>query len=62
MIIRARYNSQRQYEIYQFVSDISEDDIKDIFENDPQIIVNFIRKHGKKIYSDYIKQEERAIV
>lgn len=62
MIIRARYNSQRQYEIYQFVSNMDEDDIKDVFENSPQTIVNFIRKHGQKIYSDYIKQEERTIV
>lgn len=55
MMMRARFNNQRSYEIYTFEteSDIDYDSIKDMFEHTPQTIVNAIRKNGNKIYSDY---------
>jgi len=57
MMMRARFNSQRSYEIYSFVTaDMDYDDVSDMFDNDPQVIVEAIRKNGNKIYSDYSKK------
>ena len=53
MIIRARMNSQRSYEIYGFSSLMSESDIRNSFRENPQPLVEWIRKNGHKIYSDY---------
>lgn len=62
MILRARMNSQRCYEIYEFNSTMSEKEIIKVFKDDPQVIVNWIRENGHKIYSDYLKSAERRIV
>ena len=43
MIMRARANSQRHYEIYAFDSELSEEDIREIFESDPQVMADAIR-------------------
>jgi len=63
MRTRASYNSQRSYEIYIFSTDpeISYDDVKIMFEHDPQIIVNAIREKGNKIYSDYTPNTRKVI-
>lgn len=53
MLLRARFNSQRSYEIYEFTSTMDMDEIKKVFDKDPQVIVNWIRENGYKIYSDY---------
>ena len=60
MMMRARFNNQRSYEIYTFETepDIDYDCIKDMFDNTPQTIVNAIRKNGNKIYSDYTAKEK----
>lgn len=62
MILRARYNSQRAYEIYEFNSTLSESEIRKIFDDNPQIIVDWIRENGYKVYSDYVKQDKKMIV
>jgi hypothetical protein len=62
LIMRARYNSQRSYEIYSFNTTMSEREVRKIFADDPQPIVEWIRENGNKIYSDYIKQERKMIV
>lgn len=63
MILRARTNSQRHYEIYQFATEgLDIQDIKDVFANDPQLIVDHIRKNGKMIYSDRFVPSNAAIV
>jgi len=62
MILRARYNSQRAYEIYEFNSTMAYDELKEAFEIDPQPIVEWIRDNGKKVYSDYVKSERKMIV
>ena len=62
LIMRARFNSQRSYEIYSFNTTMSEREIRKIFAEDPQPIVEWIRENGNKIYSDYIKQERKMIV
>ena len=62
LILRARHNSQRSYEIYSFNTTMSENQVRKIFAKDPQPIVEWIRENGNKIYSDYIKQSKKAIV
>jgi len=60
--LRARYNSQRHYEIYLItaVPGIDVDDIRNMFEADPQHAADTIRRIGQKFYSD--RQEENKIV
>ena len=62
MLLRAKVNSQRAYEIYEFNSIMAYDDLKEAFEIDPQPIVEWIRVNGKKVYSDYLKQDRKMIV
>ena len=62
MIMRARYNSQRHYEIYTFDSELTEEDIKETFESDPQVIVDAIRSCGHEIYSDRVLKKTQVIV
>ena len=59
MTIRAQANPQRHYEIYAFNADddLTEESIKLAFECSPQGIVDFIRAHGQKIYSDRATQK-----
>ena len=59
MMMRARYNSQRSYEIYIFESeDMDYDFVKDMFDKEPQTMVNAVRENGRKLYSDYSKKEK----
>ena len=62
MILRARHNSQRHYEIYGFTSDESEKYVREIFETEPQLIVDWIRENGVKIYSERVKTKDVVIV
>lgn len=63
MILRAKVNSQRHYEIYQFAAQgLDIEDIKSVFEDDPQFIVNHIRKNGKKIFSERFETDKVVIV
>ena len=65
MTLRARFNSQRCYEIYVFTTqdDIEFKDIEDWMIADPQSLVNWVRKnHSVKIYSDYVPNHRRAII
>lgn len=52
LLLRARYNSHRNYEIYIFEAEdsITENDLKEEFNNHPQSMVDFIRKNGKSIF------------
>ena len=63
MMLRARYNSQRSYEIYIFDTDetMDYDFVKDMFDTDPQVIVNSIRGNGRKLYSDYKPNNKKVI-
>lgn len=60
MMLRARANLQRSYEIYSFTTDSSMDydDVKSMFDTDPQAIVDAIREQGHMIHSDYTKKEK----
>ncbi len=63
ILLRARANSHRHYEVYIFeTSDFSFDDIKELFDKTPQTIVDAIRNNGAKIYSDRNNFDKRVIV
>ena len=53
LLLRARYNSQRHYEIYIFNTDdtLSEKSVKEAFEHSPQFMADFIRKNGHCLFS-----------
>ena len=54
LILRARYNTQRHYEIYtvEAVEGITADDIRDMFEGSPQTAADTVRERGHCIHSD----------
>ena len=62
MILRARVNSQRCYEIYAFDSVLTEEDIRETFESDPQVMADAIRNIGYKFYSDRANKKQQVIV
>ena len=51
-LLRARLNTQRHYEIYRFDSELDESEIIEMFQEDPQTIVDNIRQVGVCLYSD----------
>ena len=61
--LRARYNSQRHYEIYIITATpgITENDVRDMFDADPQTAADTIRRIGQKYYSDRV-QEDRVVI
>ena len=63
ILLRARYNSQRHYEVYTFTADegIEENDIREMFENDPNGSAELIRSRGKCLYSDRLNPKEMLI-
>ena len=54
LLLRARYNNQRHYEIYIItaVPGIDEDDIRAMFESNPQTAADTIRRIGHCFHSD----------
>ena len=60
--LRARFNTQRNYEIYLITATpgITEDDIRNMFEADPQGSAETIRRIGEKFFSDR-ETKKRAI-
>jgi hypothetical protein len=62
MLLRAKVNSQRAYEIYEFNSTMGYKELTKVFNDDPQPIVEWIRENGKKVYSDHVKQDRKMIV
>jgi hypothetical protein len=63
MILRARYNTQRHYEIYtvEATEGISADDIRDMFENSPQTAADIIRERGNCLHSDRVT-DDRVLI
>jgi len=62
MILRAKFNIQRVYEIYEFNSEFDIEEVKHLFKTEPQIIVNWIRENGYKVYSDYSKKQQNQVI
>ena len=62
LILRARYNSQRHYEIYSIdcAFGIDEAEWRKIWEENPQATADLIRARGQKIYSD--REDRRSQV
>lgn len=52
MVLRAKFNSHRCYEIYSFTSSMTNKEIVKLFSSNPQIAADTIRRLGNKIYSD----------
>ena len=54
LLLRARFNSQRHYEIYsvEATDGITADDICEMFEADPQTAADTIRRLGHCLHSD----------
>ena len=63
MILRARYNTQRHYEIYvvEATEGITADDIRDMFENSPQTAADTIRERGNCLHSDRVT-DDRVLI
>jgi hypothetical protein len=64
MIMRARFNPQRNYEIYiqQADDDISAKDFASVFNDNPQFWADHIRQyHSVKLYSDRVEKGSRVI-
>ena len=63
MILRARYNPQRHYEIYQVeaTNGITADDIRAMFEAAPQQAADTIRRLGHCYFSDR-EQQDRVVI
>lgn len=54
MLLRARVNGQRHYELYAVDCDNSIDktDIEQMFEHDPQTAADLFRQRGHRLFSD----------
>lgn len=54
MTMRARFNPQRNPEIWTFTSneDITEESLREVADRDPQWLVDWIRKNGTKMYGE----------
>jgi hypothetical protein len=54
LMMRAKFNSHRHYEIYAIdVEDgITSDDVRDMFDQNPQASADLIRERGRMLYSD----------
>lgn len=63
IMLRARVNSQRHYEIYTIQADpsVSEGDMWDLFNSDPQHAAELIRERGNKLFSDCV-QPSRVVI
>lgn len=63
IMLRARFNSQRHYEIYmvEATDGITAEDIKDMFEASPQTAADTIRRLGHCMHSDRA-QRDRVLI
>ena len=63
LMLRARYNMQRHYEIYVVTATdgITANDIQAMFEAAPQQAADTIRRLGQCLYSDRVEQDKILI-
>ncbi|HET8688695.1 MAG TPA: hypothetical protein VFM18_18930 [Methanosarcina sp.] len=54
ILLRARANSHRHYEVYTVSVDssITKEDLIEMFKENPQGMADLVRERGNKIYSD----------
>lgn len=62
LMLRARFNSHRNYEIYaiEAIEGITEENIFEMFTNNPQQSADLLRKNGVEIYSD--RQNTKTVI
>ena len=63
MMLRARFNSQRHYELYaiNFDYDVTAEDIWEYYDAGPQAFVDLIRERGHKVYGERA-EKDRIII
>jgi len=63
MMLRARANPQRHYEIYSINTnqDITKLDLEDMFNDAPQAAADLIRDRGHRLYSDRVNKRTQVI-
>ena len=63
ILLRARVNSQRHYEVYTIQTDpgISERDMWELFNSNPQHAAELVRERGNMLYSDRIRKPTQVI-
>lgn len=63
MMMRARANSHRRYEIYSIKvsQELDAECIADLFKTDPQMIVDLIRSRGTALYTDHHGHQNQVI-
>jgi lipopolysaccharide assembly outer membrane protein LptD (OstA) len=62
MLLRARVNSQRHYEIYLFDSKMLDDEIEELFQSDTQTIVDVIREIGTVLFDGRDKSSKKKVI
>ncbi len=64
ILLRARYNAQRFYEVYAVDCDpgITEQDWRDMWDASPQMCADMIRKRGVKLYGEGMGRQKAVIV
>lgn len=64
LVLRAMYNTHRHYEIYTVsaAEGITEADLKELFEADPQYAADLIRERGRRLYSDRANPNRTKII
>jgi hypothetical protein len=64
MMLRARFNEQRHYELYAIDCDngINKTDIEQMFEDNPQAAADLFRSRGHRLYSDRAAKNRVRIV
>lgn len=63
LMLRARYNTQRHYEIYIVTATdgITAEDIREMFEANPQMSADTIRRIGQCVHSDRAREDSVVI-
>jgi len=64
LTMRARFNTQRHYEIYSITVDanVTKDELVSQFDTMPQEMADLVRQRGSKIYSDRSDPTKSKIV
>ena len=62
--LRARFNPQRHYEIYAIgvEGSITQEDLAEMFKQDPQYAADLIRAKGEQLYSDRRSDKEKIAI
>lgn len=63
VLLRARFNSQRHYEIYAIdvSAEIDEAALRQYFEDNPQGMADLVRAKGKKIFGERLNKDKIKI-